>query len=52
MLRRTVAAVVPGIVGSVDPPGPPIGTVMTCLHEARQLRVGGEVPALVALALR
>ncbi len=55
MLRRTVAAVVPGIVGSVDPPGPPIGTAMTCLHEARQLivlRVGGEVPALVALALR
>ena len=42
------------IVGSVDLPGPPIGTPMTYLHDGRQyiaLTVGGEVPALVAFAL-
>ena len=42
------------IVGSVDLPGPPIGTPMTYLHAGRQyiaLTVGGEIPALVALAL-
>ena len=41
------------ILGSVDLPGRPIGTPMTYLHEGRQyiaLTVGGEVPALVALA--
>ena len=42
------------ILASVDLPGRPIGTPMTYLHEGRQyiaLTVGGEVPALVALAL-
>ena len=42
------------IVGSVDLPGRPIGTPMTYLHAGRQyiaLTVGGEIPALVALAL-
>ena len=42
------------ILGSVDLPGRPIGTPMTYLHEGRQyiaLTVGGEVPALVAVAL-
>ena len=42
------------ILGSVDLPGRPIGTPMTYLHAGRQyiaLTVGGEVPALVALAL-
>ena len=42
------------ILGSVDLPGRPIGTPMTYLHDGRQyiaLTVGGEVPALVAVAL-
>ena len=42
------------ILGSVDLPGRPIGTPMTYLHQGRQyiaLTVGGEAPALVALAL-
>ena len=42
------------ILGSVDLPGRPIGTPMTYLHAGRQyiaLTVGGEVPALVALAI-
>ncbi len=42
------------ILGSVDLPGRPIGTPMTYLHEGRQyiaLTVGGEIPALVAVAL-
>ena len=39
---------------AVDIPGRPIGTPMTYLHAGRQyiaLMVGGEIPALVALAL-
>ena len=42
------------IVGSVDLPAGAIGTPMTYMHEDTQyiaLTIGGEVPALLALAL-
>lgn len=42
------------IVGSVDLPGPAVGTPMTYMHEGAQyvaLTVGGDVPELVALRL-
>ena len=42
------------IVGSVDLPSGAIGTPMTYMHEGKQyiaLTIGGDVPALIALAL-